>query len=192
MAHSYTRRMELELNNDSLRDLLGELGRKAGDGSTIQLTLIGGAAGILTGELPPTRTTTDCDVIRAEPTESWSALLHLAAQLARERGLPTDWFNDRITQLDVLPSSWRKRRVSVGTFGRIKVWSVGRRDLIATKVFAGRMQDRADVQDMNPTAEERAFARRYLDQLRVPGRLADLDQIQSALRFLDALEGPAK
>jgi len=54
-----------------------------------------------------------------------------------------------------------------------------------------RMQDRTDIQDMNPTADERAFARRYLDQLRVPNRLANLDQIQSALRFLDALEGPA-
>jgi len=53
------------------------------------------------------------------------------------------------------------------------------------------MQDRTDIQDMNPTADERAFARRYLDQLRVPNRLANLDQIQSALRFLDALEGPA-
>jgi hypothetical protein len=56
------------------------------------------------------------------------------------------------------------------------------------KVYAGRMQDRGDVLDMKPTAEEVAFIRRYLDQLRVPRREANLDQIQSALRFLDALE----
>ena len=70
----------------------------------------------------------------------------------------------------------------------LKVWSVGRRDLLATKVFAGRMQDRADVIDMHPTPEDLAFTRRYLDQLRIPSREANLDQVASALRFVAALE----
>ena len=90
-------------------------------------------------------------------------------------------------QLDVLPSGWRSRRVDIGSSNRLHVWCVGRLDLLAMKVYAGRMQDRDDVLSMHPTPEELAFIRRYLDQLKVPSRRANLDQVQSALRFVDAL-----
>jgi hypothetical protein len=174
------------LSRQLLLDLFAELGRDLGD--NVDLTVVGGSAGMLTEQLPPARTTIDCDVIRTEPPELFAALRDAAANLARARGLPEDWLSDQVGQLDVLPSGWRRRRIEVGAFGRLHVWCVGRLDLLAMKVYAGRMQDRGDVLDMKPTAEEIAFIRRYLDQLRVPRREANLDQIQSALRFLDALE----
>lgn len=171
-----------------LLELLAELGRRANLAAGVELTVVGGSAGILTGQLSGGRTTTDCDVIRTEPPEEWDALRDLAARIAGERGLPDAWLSDRVSELDVLPAGWRKRRVHAGTFGRLRVLCAGRLDLLAMKAYAGRIQDRADFTDMRPTAGELGFVRRYLDQLRVPGRRANLDQIQSAVRFVDALE----
>jgi hypothetical protein len=178
MDHSLTRPVLLEL--------LEELGEALDEAVTI--TLVGGSAGLLINQLSTTRTTVDCDVIRTEPPESFSVLRAGAVSLAKQRGLPDDWLSDQVAELDVLPSGWRKRRIEVGVFGRLRVWSVGRLDLLAMKVYAGRMQDRADVADMKPDKREISFIRRYLDQLRVPSRQANLDQIQSAFRFLDAIE----
>lgn len=180
--------MNANLDSQSLREVLVDLGRRAVVLPEMALTLVGGSAGLLTGQLPPTRTTLDCDVIRAEPEGCLAELQELATQIARDRGLSPHWLSDRAAQLDVLPDGWWKRRVSVGVFGSIRIWCVGRLDLLATKIYAGRMQDRADVLDMKPTDEEIAFVRRYLDQLRVPHRQANLDQVQSAMRFLNALE----
>ena len=179
-----------DLGKQALLELLSELGRRANTLSDVELTVVGGSAGILTGQLPAARTTTDCDVIRVDPAASFAALRAVAAQLSARRGLPEDWLSDRVAELDVLPSGWRKRRVNIGIFGKLNIWCVGRLDLLAMKVYAGRMQDRTDVLDMAPTPPEIAFVRRYLDQLRIPSRQANLDQIQSALRFLDALESP--
>ena len=140
-----------ELNRQLLRDLFAELGRDLGD--NVDFTVVGGSAGMLTEQLSPARTTIDCDVIRTEPPELFAALRGAATKLARDRGLPEDWLSDQVAQLDVLPSGWRGRRVDTGTFGRLHVWCVGRLDLLAMKVYAGRMQDRGDVLDMKPTAE---------------------------------------
>lgn len=182
--------MSTDLGKQALLDLLAALGRQAHLSSDVELTVVGGSAGILTGQLSSTRTTIDCDIIRVDPANSFAPLQAAAAQLAAQRGLPEDWLSDRVTQLDVLPAGWARRRVSIGSFGQLTIWCVGRLDLLAMKVYAGRMQDRADVLDMAPTSQEIAFCRRYLDQLRIPSRQANLDQIQSAIRFLDALESP--
>lgn len=178
--------MDGSLDRQLLITLLAALGDVV-DGET-ELTIVGGAAGMLLGELAATRTTVDCDVVRVEPADHWPLLQRLANELAQQHGLPPEWLNDRVTQLDVLPSGWRRRRVEIARLGRLRLWSVSRMDLLAMKVYAGRMQDRTDVLDMRPTREERTFVRRYLDQLRVPSLQANLDQVQSAFRFLEAME----
>jgi hypothetical protein len=180
--------MVTPFGKDDLLRLLAELGRRASAIGAVELTLVGGSAGILTGQLPSARVTIDCDVIRAAPPEHLAALQALAAQMGRELDLPANWFSDEVARLDVLPDGWHKRRVDVSTFGSLRVWCVGRIDLLATKAYAGRMQDRADVLDMKPTPEELTFIKCYLQQLRVPNRQANLDQVQSALRFVEALE----
>ncbi len=131
--------------------LLRELGQQAQSCPPVELTLVGGSAGMLTGQLPVERTTIDFDVIRTEPEQGMIWLRPLAAELAREWGLPEDWFSDQVAALDVLPSGWRKRRVLAGQFGNLCVWCVGRLDLLSMKAYAGRMQDRADLRDMKPS-----------------------------------------
>ncbi len=180
-------RQEHSLDRRLLVELLTNVGSRLND--EVEVTLVGGSAGMLTAELPATRTTVDCDVIRSEPETGFASLRQAAIEVAKQRGLAEDWLNNRVEQLDVLPSGWRRRRVATGTFGRLRVWCIGRTDLLAMKVYAGRLQDRTDVLDMKPSVEEVEFVRCYLDQLRVPSRNADLDQVQSALRFLDAVAG---
>jgi hypothetical protein len=91
------------LSRQLLLDLFEELGRDLRD--NVDLTVVGGSAGMLTEQLPPARTTIDCDVIRTEPPELFSALRDAATNLARARGLPEDWLSDQVGQLDVLPSA---------------------------------------------------------------------------------------
>jgi hypothetical protein len=186
-SYTYSMRQEHPLDRRLLLELLADVGDRLND--EVEVTLAGGCAGMLTAELPATRTTVDCDVTRSEPETGFASLRQAAIEVAKQRGLAEDWLNNRVEQLDVLPSGWRRRRVATGLFGRLRVWCVGRTDLLAMKVYAGRLQDRTDVLDMKPSVEEVEFVRRYLDQLRVPSRNADLDQVQSALRFLDAMAG---
>ena len=61
--------------------------------------------------------------------------------------------------------------------------------LLATKFYAGHARDREDIQAMAPTGEEVASVRKYLNMLRVPSRKADLDNLQRAFLYLDAMEG---
>jgi hypothetical protein len=56
------------------------------------------------------------------------------------------------------------------------------------KCYANHTQDREDVQVMGPTREELAFVRTYLNMLRVPSRQANLDQVQWAITYVNALE----
>ena len=56
------------------------------------------------------------------------------------------------------------------------------------KFYANRPQDREDIIEMKPTPEEMAYVRKYLDMLRLPARLADLDQVVSAQKLVDAME----
>ena len=57
----------------------------------VELLLVGGAAGILTKQLSPGRTTGDCDVIRYDPSRAEQAVLKASRQVASERKLPPGW-----------------------------------------------------------------------------------------------------
>jgi hypothetical protein len=56
------------------------------------------------------------------------------------------------------------------------------------KFYANRPQDREDIIHINPTPDEIDTIRKYLNMLRVPSRQADLDQVVSALKLVDAIE----
>jgi len=111
-----------------------------------------------------------------------------ARQAAKEMGLPANWLSSQAQQLDILPDGWRNRRELVGEFGALRVFAVGRADLLATKFYANRAQDREDILAMKPTRDELADVRAYLKMLHVPSRNANLDQVQSALRLVDAID----
>ena len=154
----------------------------------IDILLIGGAAGVLTEQLPLNRTTTDCDVIFYRPENAGNTILAAVQQVATQEKLPTSWLNFEAMQLDILPHGWHTRQIHISDFGPLHVYAVSRRDLLAMKCYANHTQDREDVQVMRPTREELAFVRTYLNMLRVPSRRANLDQVQWGITYVDTLE----
>jgi hypothetical protein len=51
------------MNTTAVERALKKLGERFSYHTEVELLLVGGAAGMLTGLLPPARTTTDCDVM---------------------------------------------------------------------------------------------------------------------------------
>lgn len=87
---------------------------------------------------------------------------------------------------DALPRDWRSRRVWVGMWGRLRVFSIGRSDLVAMKVLAGRPQDVEDLRALRLTGDDVDFVRRYLGTLATGGTHAD--EIREASALLAILE----
>ena len=119
---------------------LGEL--LAADGERARLIAVGGAALRLQGLVE--RTTTDVDVIARpdgqgvqHPEPLPPAVVRAMAAVARDLGLPADWLNTEIAaqwRTGLPPGladdlTWRR-------FGGLSLGLVGRRTLIALKLFA--------------------------------------------------------
>jgi hypothetical protein len=177
------------MESSDIRVHLTELGIRLGDTSPVEIVLIGGAAGILTGQLDETRVTTDCDVIRWFPARAQQTVLSVARKMAREKGLPENWINAQAMALDILPDGWHVRKVHIDTFGPLRVSCISRQDLLATKFYAGHPRDVEDITSMSPSADELAFVRTYLNMLRVPSRQANLDQVSSGMQLLAVFKG---
>jgi len=153
----------------------------------VELLLVGGAAGMLTGLLPPSRTTLDCDIMHAQPDSAVFVIERHAAEVATTLGLPTNWLNsDAKIRADTLPDGWRTRRVWIGTWGQLRVFAVSRIDLIAMKVLAGRAQDIEDVRMMKPRTDDIAFVNQYLKTMSARG--AASGDIADATTLIDSLE----
>ena len=158
------------------------------DGEIIEILLIGGAAGMLSGQLSAHRVTQDCDVVNFRPEESQKAVLDAALQFAHKKGLPETWLSTQAMDLNILPDGWYSRRVHIASFDKLSIYAVSRLDLLAMKFYANRPQDRQDIIEMKPSSEEIDYIRKYLNMLRVPSRQADLDQVVSAFQLVDAME----
>jgi len=174
------------LDRITIHKALRRMGELLDRETPVELLLVGGAAGILTGALPVDRYTIDCDVMDYAPPEALGAVELAAGKVAAEMSLRHDWLNSDVQiRRDTLPDGWRERRVLVGKFGRLHVYAAGRFDLIAMKIVAGRPQDLDDLGKLAPTNEE-------LD--RIAGHLALLskrgtrqDQIDEAMTLLESL-----
>jgi len=178
----------MELHSQKILEMLEKTAARLRGEGPIEILLIGGAAGMLTGLLPPGRITLDCDVMDYNPAQAQAALLKAAGQVAIELGLPQNWFNSKAMQMNILPDGWQSRRILIAEFGQLKIYAVSRLDLLAMKFFANRPQDREDIIYIRPTHEELDCIRKYLNMLRLPSRQADLDQVVSALKLVDAIE----
>ncbi len=175
------------MNSTLVETALTALGQELGDGTSIEVLLVGGAAGMLTGVFPPTRTTLDCDVMLYTPRAAAMAVEIAAETVAGRLGLPVKWFNGDVQmRLDALPDGWERRKLLVGEYGRLRVMSISRKDLIAMKVLAGRAQDIEDLRSMRVRADERAFVRTYLATLPAKGTTAA--EIADAGALLDGME----
>ena len=133
----------------------------------VRLVVCGGSALIAMGLRQ--RTTRDVDVVAllnatnelASPDPLPEFLLTAAAQVARDLGLFDNWLNNGPMQLgDVLPADWRLRVRMAYEGAAVRLDTLGRADLLSTKVFAlcDRGTDLADCLALAPTAEEIAEA----------------------------------
>ena len=166
--------------------------------SAVEIVIAGGAAGMLLGIWSSDRVTEDCDIVEiSPPTQPRRAVMQAAREAAVEIGLSPDWLNDDFMTfgtLDTLPDGWRQRCVKIGTFGKLEVTSVGRQDLLAMKLYAGRSQDIQDVHAQIEllTTEDIAFMRAYLHSLKQPWRKhIKPDQLHRAFLVLAEIQKEA-
>lgn len=127
----------------------------------------GGAAlgllGIITAE------TRDCDVIHPQlPDNIRRAAAEFAATMrAADEPLADEWLNNGPSSLaQVLPAGWTDRLSSAFSGKALVLRSLGRPDLLLTKVFAlcDRVIDLADCVALAPTPDELATIIPWFDQ----------------------------
>jgi len=119
--------------------------------------IVGGAALNLLGIV--SRPTKDCDVLHPTlPEEIELAARAFAAEMRREgEALVDGWLNNGPEALvKQLPDAWEKRLQTVFSGVALKLQSLGREDLLRTKLFAlcDRGLDLADCVALAPTADE--------------------------------------
>lgn len=149
----------------------------------IEILVVGGAAGLLTGLLPPSRTTLDCDVMVYAPPTAWHAVEQAAHTVGRELGLPTSWLNSVAQmRIDSLPEGWQDRRILIGQFGRLHVWAISRVDLIAMKFIAHRAQDLEDLMWLKVKADDLGFVERFVQSLR--GKRTPAREVEEAIEII--------
>jgi hypothetical protein len=126
-------------------------------GLKLEAVVLGGAALALLGVIA--RETRDCDVMVPQlPAEVLAAARAFAAEV-RGRGevLSDDWLNNGPADVaKVLPSAWEGRLQSVFVGKALSLRTLGRGDLLKTKLFAlcDRGQDIGDCLALAPTAQE--------------------------------------
>jgi len=175
------------MDTTTVERALEKLGERFTYHTGVDLLLVGGAAGMLTGVLPPARTTTDCDVMAYVPESAIEAVERAAQEVAEELGLAANWLNSAVQlRRDALADDWQSRRIWIATWGQLRVFAVSCVDLIAMKVLAGRAQDLEDIRWMKPRPDDVEFVQRYLDGL--PGEGTSPEQIAEAKDVLASME----
>src|SRR5687767_4616502 len=93
----------------------------------VEILMVGGAAGMLTGLLPPDRVTVDCDIINYSPEAAWARVELTADEIGREMSLPEDWFNSNIAiRTDLIPDGWESRKQLVLAGEWLSVFAISR------------------------------------------------------------------
>lgn len=175
------------MNTSTVEQALRRLGELIEYHTDIEILLVGGAAGMLTGVLRGDRTTTDCDVMVYAPPEAMVAVELAADKVGVELALPEHWLNSDVQmRIDTLPNDWKRRRIPIDTSGRLRVFAAGRLDLIAMKVVAGRDVDLEDLAAMRVRSDDVEFVRRHLETLKDKG--TPQDQIDDAFEVLSSLK----
>ena len=176
------------LDADQLRRALHALAAALPASHAGDLVLIGGAAGVLSGELPANRLTVDVDVIEANPPEILDLCCHHAPGVSLALGISASWFDATACTLQhTMLDGWRDRTQSVGRFGALHVRAVGRLDLIALKLLAGRERDLADVAELRVTSDECVVLAESLPRLLTRG--ASPDSVSAAISLARSLGG---
>jgi hypothetical protein len=110
------------MEQGTIRKALEAVGKCLSAESPIELLVIGGAAGLLTGELAGTYTTEDVDLLQVLPTGERDRVLDAAAKIGGKMSLPANWLSeDAGLYREALPAGRKDRRVNVGRFGMLQV-----------------------------------------------------------------------
>ena len=177
------------MDDGTIRTAFAALGTALGSGRRIEIVIVGGAAGVLLGALPPTWTTADVDMVHCHLPQDRDEVLAAAAEVARSSSLPPAWLSEDVGLYAwTLPDGWRRRVVEAGVYGRLHVFTVSRADLIAMKFLAHRERDLEHLALMKVTADELLSVRRHLDSLAAGSE--DAGRIEMARQYLAAWETP--
>lgn len=130
-------------------------------GLTLEAIATGGAALALLGII--SRETRDCDLIEPELTAVLVDASIAFALEVREQGeiLRDDWLNNGpATLAPLLPVGWRSRLQVVHQGKSIRLWCLGRPELLLSKLFAlcDRGLDLGDCLALRPSEAELAVA----------------------------------
>jgi hypothetical protein len=116
----------VNLDARTIRHALELLGERLNLNRDVEIVLVGGAAGVLTGELPGAWTTADVDLIRCWRSEARDAVLAAAGEVGRELSLPPSWLSEDVGLYAwTLPKGWEHRRVMVAAHRRLRVYAAG-------------------------------------------------------------------
>jgi len=178
------------LDGDTIRSALRLLGSCLASERDVEILIVGGAAGVLTGELPGTWTTTDVDVIHCWPPQDREDVLAAAVEAGRRMRFPGSWLSEDVGLFVwTLPDNWTERRVLVGNFDRLRAYAAGRQDLIAMKFLAHRACDLEHLAAMNVTPAELDFVRRHLDT-RIEAYPPEAGRIEMTRRYVNEWQQP--
>lgn len=152
----------------------------------VEILIVGGAAGMLTGVFARGRTTTDCDVMVYAPENAFGAIEACAEAVGAAMELAPGWFNSNVQlRRDSLADGWMRRRIFVCEGPWLRVFAASRPDLIAMKVLAGRRRDLEDIAAMRVREDDVVFLHDYLASLLAKGTPAD--QIEAARAVVRSL-----
>lgn len=134
-------------------------------GLRLEAIATGGAALALLGII--SRETRDCDLIEPALSPAMLEASRVFATGLREQGeiLRDDWLNNGPASLGpLLPMGWRSRLQLIHHGEAIRLWSLGRTELLLSKLFAlcDRGLDLGDCLALAPTADELAQSEAWL------------------------------
>lgn len=131
----------------------------------LEAIVVGGSALGLLGVTD--RQTRDFDILHPELSQEMALAAQEFAARKRSEGveLEDNWFNNGPIQLaEILPDGWRERVRAVFTGAALRLTTLGRADLLKTKLFAlcDRGTDLADCIALRPGIEELEEAEPWL------------------------------
>jgi len=137
----------------------------ASRGLLLDATATGGAALALLGIIH--RQTRDCDLIEPELSKEMLEAARVFAAAEREQGevLRDDWLNNGPASLGpLLPEGWRDRLRPIFQGNALRLWSLGRTELILAKLWAlcDRGLDLGDCLALQPSPEELVQAEAWI------------------------------
>lgn len=147
-----------------------------------QLLVGGGAAMALAYNLPLATADVDGLVFRSEITQA--ELTPLVHKVSDEQHLPKDWLNGHFnTFLYALPQDYSARLRSVYEGRHLKVFAVGREDMVILKCMAGRDKDFPHARALMKQGLDRRIVEDHLQLLIDRG----IPKAEQAMAFFDEL-----